>query len=71
MYIGIGLVACTVYFFFLRAENARRARGERDEIIVGVNDMAAGANSKNGTFESVEDAKREKGDSWSGYRYTM
>ena len=25
----------------------------------------------NGRFETVEDAKREKGDNWSGYRYTL
>ena len=70
-YIGIGLISCTVYFFMLRRENARRLRGERDEIIVGVNDKSPNANPKNGTFESVDDAKREKGDEWSGYRYTL
>ena len=26
---------------------------------------------KNGVFESVDDAKREKGDEWSGFRYTL
>ncbi len=55
----------------LRAENARRARGERNEIIVGVNDTEPGVNPKNGTFECVDDAKREKGDEWSGYTYTL
>ncbi|KLO11523.1 MFS general substrate transporter [Schizopora paradoxa] len=70
-YIGIGLISCTVYFFMLRRENARRLRGERDEVIVGVNDKAPNANPKNGTFDSVDDAKREKGDEWSGYKYTL
>jgi len=70
-YIGISLISCTVLFFMLRAENARRARGERNEIIVGVNDTEPGVNPKNGTFECVDDAKREKGDEWSGYTYTL
>ncbi len=47
----------------------RRTRGERDEIIIGVNENKPGTNTKNGTFVNVEDAKREKGDQWSGHRY--
>lgn len=27
--------------------------------------------AKNGRYASVEEAKREKGDEWSGYRYTL
>ena len=41
-YIGISLLTCVAYHLILRRENARRDRGERDEIIDGVND--------NGTF---------------------
>jgi hypothetical protein len=67
MYIGIGLITTVIYLLFLRAENARRDRGERDEVIKDV----AGGDPKNGTYDSVEDAKREKGDEWSGYRYTL
>ena len=67
MYVGIGIIASTTYLLLLRAENARRDRGERDEVIKG----AEGGDPKNGTFDTVEDAKREKGDEWSGYRYTL
>lgn len=67
MYVGFGIIASVLYLFLLRAENARRDRGERDEVIKGI----AGGDPKNGTFNSVEDAKREKGDEWSGYRYTV
>jgi len=67
MYIGIGLITTVTYLLFLRAENARRDRGERDEVIKDV----VGGDPKNGTYDSVEDAKREKGDEWSGYRYTL
>lgn len=46
-----------------------RNRGERDEIIGdGPSD---GKNEKNGRFATLEEAKREKGDEWSGYRYTL
>lgn len=68
-YIGIGLICSVTYIVLLKRENAKRERGERDEIIVGVNDDQEHLR-KNGTFDSVEDAKREKGDQWSGYRYT-
>ncbi|KAG6811883.1 hypothetical protein H0H92_005409 [Tricholoma furcatifolium] len=66
MYIGLGVIATIVYHVFLVKENARRARGERDEII---GDGAG--NEKNGRFATVEEAKRAKGDSWSGYVYTV
>ncbi|KAJ7492004.1 MFS general substrate transporter [Mycena latifolia] len=72
MYILIGIIASTGYHFALRAENARRDRGERDEIIGKSGDPELDArNEKNGRFDSVADAKREKGDEWSGYRYTL
>jgi len=70
MYIGIGLISSIVYILILRRENRKRDEGERDEIIIGVNDEEVRLH-KNGTFASVEDAKREKGDEWSGYRYTI
>jgi len=69
-YIGIGMICSFCMMFFLRKENTRRNLGERDEIIQGVNDDRTDL-QKNGTFASVEDAKREKGDGWSGYRYTL
>ena len=57
--------------FFLRRENACRARGERDETIIGVNDDKPGLNLKNGMYASVEEARADKGDKWSGYKYTL
>ncbi|KAL5531265.1 hypothetical protein ACEPAG_4142 [Sanghuangporus baumii] len=71
LYIGCGFVAANIMLFFLRRENAARARGERDEIITGVNDSKPGLNKKNGTYQSVEEARRDKGDKWSGYKYTL
>ncbi|KAI1791780.1 major facilitator superfamily domain-containing protein [Ganoderma leucocontextum] len=65
MYIGIGLVMAIVYHLALRRENAKRERGERDEIIEGVNDGQTEL-AKNGRYKSVADAKRNKGDEWSG-----
>jgi len=70
MYIGIGFICSILMLFFLKQENARRDRGERDEVIEGVNEHRTDL-LKNGKFASVEDAKREKGDQWSGYRYTL
>ena len=69
MYIGVGIISSIVYYIFLRAENSRRDRGERDEIIG--DESGDGKNEKNGRFASVDDAKREKGDRWSGYRYAL
>lgn len=60
-----------MYSFRLRTENARRARGERDELLVGIDENKSGTNPRNGTFDSIEEAKREKGDQWSGYKYTL
>ncbi|KAI0773329.1 MFS general substrate transporter [Trametes elegans] len=70
MYICIGLVMSVIYFVYLKRENARRDRGERDEIIKGVNEHRTEL-ARNGTYASIADAKRDKGDEWSGYRYTL
>jgi hypothetical protein len=67
MYIALGILSSIVYHLLLKAENARRDRGERDEIIG--DESGEGKNEKNGRFATVDDAKREKGDQWSGYRY--
>ncbi|KAF8203119.1 MFS general substrate transporter [Pholiota molesta] len=50
-------------------ENDRRDRGERDEIITGIENK--NAHERNGTYDSVEEAQKEKGDHWSGFRYTL
>jgi len=59
--------------YFLREENARRDRGERDEVIqdVTLHGDDKPQTSKGGVYESIEHARREKGDCWSGYRYTL
>lgn len=59
----------------LKLENARRDRGERDEVI-GVDDLSTREQNsakavKNGRYESTEAAQAEKGDQWSGFRYTL
>jgi hypothetical protein len=69
MYIGLGLCASLIYLFFIQRENLARERGERDEIIG--DEPSEGKNEKNGRFATLEEAKREKGDEWSGYRYTL
>ncbi|KAI0769158.1 MFS general substrate transporter [Irpex lacteus] len=71
MYIGIAIISAIAYRWLLKKENDRRDRGERDEVIVGVNEDRKDLEAKNGKFESVVEAKREKGDGWSGYRYTL
>lgn len=70
MYIGIATISSITYRVLLKRENGRRDRGERDEVIVGVNDNREDL-LKNGRYASVDEAKREKGDRWSGYRYTL
>jgi hypothetical protein len=69
MYIAIGLICSVVFATFLSQENKRRDRGERDEIIEGVENNRA--DERNGKYASVEDAQLDKGDEWSGFRYTM
>ena len=65
----VGFFASLAYIVVLRRENAARDRGERDEVIVGVENKYA--REENGTFESVEQARQVKGDGWSGFRYTI
>jgi hypothetical protein len=63
-----------LYQVILRRENAARERGDRDEVIEGYNEKSENADElarRNGRFERVEDAKAQKGDLWSGYRYTL
>jgi sugar phosphate permease len=72
-YIAIGWLCSAAFMFLLRRENERRDRGERDEVIdsdnsrEGMDQLAL----KNGRFETVNDARREKGDEWSQFRYTL
>ena len=71
MYIGFGLIATASFIILLKRENARRDRGERDEIIENRRDTHDARNEVNGRYATVDEAKREKGDEWSGYRYVI
>ena len=68
-YIVIGWTSSLALYLLLKRENARRDRGERDEVIDGVDNKFA--DEHNGHFESVDAARVEKGDMWSGFRYTL
>ena len=70
-FVGFGLTGSTILCFLLRSENKRRDRGERDELIKVDGKVIGGGDPKNGVYESVEEAKRDKGDEWSGYRYIL
>jgi len=68
-YITTGFMCSLLFAVLLKRENACRERGQRDEIIRGaVNDRA---HERNGSYDSVEEAKVSKGDKWSGFRYVL
>lgn len=67
-YIGIGFITSFLLRIVLKAENARRERGERNEVIG--DPETAGAKGVM-VYDSVEAAKIDKGDFWSGFRYTL
>lgn len=61
----------------LKAENDRRARGERNERILSTEsekqveiEGQRGMKDTN-TFETIDEARREKGDMYSGFKYTL
>ncbi|KAH8102511.1 MFS general substrate transporter [Cristinia sonorae] len=68
-YIVIGFLANIGYYLFIKRENAMRDAGHRDEVIEGIDNPRA--HPRNGTYSSIDDAKRDKGDEWSGFRYTL
>lgn len=68
-YISIGWLSSLLFYFLLKRENARRDVGERDEVIDGIDNKLA--DERNGHFESVQAARAEKGDEWSGFRYSL
>lgn len=68
-YIAIGWLSSLLFWILLKRENARRDAGERDEVIDGIDNKLA--SEKNGRFESVSAARAEKGDEWSGFRYSF
>ncbi|KAG8763222.1 hypothetical protein FRC11_005333 [Ceratobasidium sp. 423] len=69
MYIAIGWMTSFAFIILLRRENAKRERGERDEVLTGASSSEKAVESRNGVYATVEEAKRDKGDEWSGYRY--
>ncbi|KAI0001903.1 MFS general substrate transporter [Russula vinacea] len=68
-YIAIGWLSSLTYTILLRQENKARDRGERDEVIDGFENKSAKLH--NGRYSCVADARKEKGDTWSGFRYTV
>ncbi|KZO94375.1 MFS general substrate transporter [Calocera viscosa TUFC12733] len=70
VYICIGFVTTIIMMIGLKRENAAREKGEKDEVIGPVGEKGT-AEHKNGVYETVDDAKRDKGDQWSGYRYVI
>ncbi|KAF9232571.1 MFS general substrate transporter [Melanogaster broomeanus] len=74
-YIAIGWICSAVFMILLKLENARRDRGERDEVIGGddlsTKEETGAMAAKNGRYESTQAARAEKGDEWSGFRYTL
>jgi len=68
-YIAVGLISVTLMRIGLQRENARRDRGERDEVIDGIDNKSA--DIRNGQYSSVDAARLDKGDEWSGFRYTL
>ena len=67
-YVGVSLFCSTTFIIFLSRENRKRDRGERNEVIKGVNEDRDDL-LRNGVFASAEEARKEKGDEWSGFRY--
>ncbi|KZV94601.1 MFS general substrate transporter [Exidia glandulosa HHB12029] len=69
-YFAIGFIFTLIMMYGLRRENARRDRGERDEKILGSAEELT-AHGRGGTFTSIDEARTEKGDLWSGFRYVI
>jgi len=61
----------------LRSENNRRERGECNEVIwIGEKGEEMDEETKrrgeaNGIYDSIDEARRNKGDEWSGFRYHL
>ena len=68
-YIAIGWLSSLAFYIYLRRQNVVRERGDHDEVIEGVDNKRA--REKNGRFVSVETARMEKGDKWSGFKYSL
>ncbi|KAF8506987.1 hypothetical protein F5888DRAFT_1646937, partial [Russula emetica] len=66
--IYIGWLSSLTYTVLLRRKNKARDRGKRDEVIASFENKSA--NVDNRRYRSVAEARRKKGDMWSGFRYT-
>lgn len=71
MYIGIGYIMTWVAIIYLRRQNAKKLSGEYDEIIRGVNDKDVPKDGSVKIYESLAEVKKDRGDLWSGYIYTL
>ncbi|KAF8315932.1 MFS general substrate transporter [Clavulina sp. PMI_390] len=78
-YAAMGLVSSVVFIYKLDRENKARDAGLRDERILAdlrgrkgaLRDGETESEYSGGTYETVDEARREKGDLWSGYRYVL
>lgn len=70
-YLTMGLLSSIAYYIIGTRENARRDRGERDEVIGG-EPLAKGelrdGKGHGGWYATLDECKRAKGDNWSGFR---
>jgi hypothetical protein len=64
-YIFLGFATTLLQMWYLKRENDRKARGEEEERIGGI------GSGKGGEYATLEEAKRLKGDKWSGYVYMI
>jgi len=67
-YFCVGFLTTIAFTVYLKRQNAKRDRGEGEEIIDGVAKEKYGNDNH---YESVDIARREKGDMWSGFRYVL
>ncbi|KAF8315935.1 MFS general substrate transporter [Clavulina sp. PMI_390] len=78
-YAVMGLISSIVFIYKLDRENKARDAGLRDERILadlpGGKDASVDSETESrypgGTYKTVDEARREKGDLWSGYRYIL
>jgi hypothetical protein len=74
VYIVIGFVCTLIFTWGIKRENDARDAGLRDELIVSdveKVDEETRKNAKGGVYATIDDARRDKGDRWSGYRYRL
>ncbi|EJD47967.1 MFS general substrate transporter [Auricularia subglabra TFB-10046 SS5] len=69
-YFVLGFAFTCIMMWGLHTENKRRDRGERDEKIIG-SPQELTSHGKGGTFMSIQEARAEKGDHYSGFRYVV